>query len=144
MFRWNTRAAVAVQSHQIAAILVPLAILSMGTEVFASHPGFAVCPIEVDPGPEGVPPAITTEVTLEVQKAHASRDVDTDVLFFTDRADIFGDVAIAGNAFDLPLIEGSDDPHWGDDGRFTTRTGDLRVTLAGCGNKVGRELVWLA
>lgn len=106
-----------------------LALLSVAWWLAASSAiadPFAPC--AVASGPTTNSPSKVVAVTI--LSVTVGGDEDTDVLFFTDRADLYGSVTIGTNRFSLPIRDGSDSPHWDDtNGRFTAPVEGDRVTI---------------
>ncbi len=89
---------------------------------FSAWADDGICPASFSgfPNPADFVPA-ERDVLMTVLSANVSEDVDTDVLFFTDKADLFGKMYISEDVLSLPLIDGSDNPHWVTGNTFTQR-----------------------
>lgn len=79
-------------------------------------------------GPTSDPPR--RFVTVSILSVSVGSGEDTDFLFFTDRADLYGRVSIGSDVFALPRMDGSDWPHWDDtNGRFTSEVDSDHVPI---------------
>ena len=76
-----------------------------------SHPGSAPCPSGYPPGAGGDPSVVVVEIISVKPNTDLEGDDDF-VPFYDNHADIYGFVTIAGEKFNLPLIDDTDFPHW--------------------------------
>ncbi|MEM9555443.1 MAG: hypothetical protein AAGC60_14400 [Acidobacteriota bacterium] len=84
---------------------------------------YAACPEE----PEGLFIEHASEIEVEIESATLKPGIDPEInLLFAlieDQSDTFGKVTIDGRLFDIPQIDGDDDPTWKGRARFAV--GDL-------------------
>ena len=72
---------------------------------------FAQCPTSTPPSTN--PPNSIVQVQILSVKPNSDMEGDDDYIpFYDNHADIFGEITIDGQAFNLPEIEDSDFPHW--------------------------------
>ena len=101
-------------------------MLMSGGALHASHRGFAPCPTADRPSVWQDPGG---EVIVTILSAEVSSDIDSEVLFFTNHADVYGTVEIDGQSFSLPQLGGTDHPHWDEIGRFRARVRQSPVEI---------------
>jgi hypothetical protein len=103
---------------RIGAIVLAAIVVSLAAQqTYANHPGFAPCPTEVPPSSS--PP--TGVVVLSVLSIKPNSDLEGDddnIPFYDNHADIYGQVTIGDETFDLPQVSENDYPHWYSNGIF--------------------------